>query len=277
VIESTPRAVPVPPPAPRPEIEAPPAPAPEAPGSVPLPDIFGKLGKAEASAGAAPEKPPEIEPTVPFGRPPRKEPEVRPARKPPTPLPKSTGPQTSMPLPDIFSKLTPAGPAPTIETPTPSPITPRQADPAPTIQPAPPLGGSKEEIPGSAIDGTILGAQGDHLEFRVDDLSEPILVLPTPGDASRYGPGPARVVLEASARRFNRTMGTARAVQIQDGKPVRFTGLVTRIESQRGLVLVDVGYPVVVRDLSGHSAALTPGSGVMIPAEGPTRAIVLSS
>jgi hypothetical protein len=76
---------------------------------------------------------------------------------------------------------------------------------------------------------------------------------------------------------LNRTMGTARAVKTRGGEPHRFTGVIVSVDSERRRLLVDAGFPVVVRDLSGKpGTSLEPGAGVTFDAEGPSRAVLLS-
>jgi quercetin dioxygenase-like cupin family protein len=136
--------------------------------------------------------------------------------------------------------------------------------------PAPALAGAAAD---AAVDGRILSVEGGQILFQADSLTEPLWLVPATESIARMPVGPARLVIETSARTFNRTMGTARAVQTKDGVPVRFTGMVLRIDRERRLLVVDVGYPVVAHDLGGRAAdSLAPGSGVMFQAEGPARA-----
>jgi len=127
--------------------------------------------------------------------------------------------------------------------------------------------------PDAAVDGKILQTGNGALVFLADPFAEPLTLTPASPEVERLPVGPARLVIEAAAKSFNRTMGTARSVQTRDGIPIRFTGMVVRIDSDRKIIVVDVGYPVLAHDLGGFAAdALAIGSGVMFQAEGPTRA-----
>ncbi len=136
--------------------------------------------------------------------------------------------------------------------------------------PAPILAGGAPE---AVADGEILEVGNGALVFLADPLAEPLTLTPASPEVARLPVGPARLVIEAAAKSFNRTMGTARSVQTRDGVPIRFTGVVVRIDSDRKIVVVDVGYPILAHDLGGFASdALAIGSGVMFQAEGPTRA-----
>jgi len=125
----------------------------------------------------------------------------------------------------------------------------------------------------ATVDGEILRSGDGVVVFQADSLSEPLTLVPTSPEVASLPAGPATLVVEAAAKSFNRTMGTARSVQTRDGSPIRFTGVVIRIDTDRKIVLVDVGYPVVAHDLGGFAAdSLAVGSGVMFMAEGATRA-----
>jgi quercetin dioxygenase-like cupin family protein len=140
------------------------------------------------------------------------------------------------------------------------------------------LGSASEgDLPGAATAGKILVAEGDRIILEIPGSDEPLKVIPTPTPADRLAPGPVRVIIETSTQSFNRTMGTARAMKTQGGEPHRFTGVIVSVDAERHRVLVDVGFPVVVRDLSGKSAAsFTPGAGVTFDTAGPTRAVLLT-
>ncbi len=150
------------------------------------------------------------------------------------------------------------------------PTGPATVVPALAEAPAPVFAGNAHD---AAVDGTILQVGNGLLVFQADPLTEPLTLTPASHDVAQLPIGPARLVIETAAKSFNRTMGTARSVQTRDGVPVRFTGMVVRIDGQRKVILVDVGYPVLAHDLGGFAAdSLAPGSGVMFQAEGPTRA-----
>ena len=137
--------------------------------------------------------------------------------------------------------------------------------------------GSEGDIPGAAISCKILEAKGDRIVLEIPGADEPLEVVPTPTRADRLPPGPVRVIIETSTLSLKRTMGTARAVKTREGEPHRFTGVVVSMDAELHRVVVDAGFPVVVRDLSGKAgSSLAPGSGVTFETEGPTRAVLLT-
>jgi quercetin dioxygenase-like cupin family protein len=143
---------------------------------------------------------------------------------------------------------------------------------------APPTldGVGEDDIPGAALAAKILVTEGDRIMLEIPGTDEPLKVVPTPTPADRLAPGPVRVIVETATRMLNRTMGTARAVKTRGGEPHRFTGVVVNVDAERQRVLVDAGFPVVVRDLGGKAAAsLSEGAGVTFDVEGPTRAVLL--